>query len=373
MKKKSGNKRRVTIAALGCVLIGAVLGLSACGAYVWPKNTPEKYVNEWGGSDSAFDYGECVKLRIDRDRPIRVLQLTDIHYDDNNNKKDGTRALIADVIQQAIDDGGLDLIAVTGDWVSTSKEKKRARYTKEVFDVIDSFGIPFAPIFGNHDYEGEVSRYDFADLFATYENSLFRTGYSNLKGVGNYIVAVEADGRLTQALFFIDTHRSKVKEDSAVYDCIGKDQIEWYRWSVEGLNAIYKSQGGLQSVIPSMMYTHIPLNEFQTVSENGENTPIYGKNEEGVFAGYKNSGMFDAILAKGSTKAVMAGHDHANYSTYLYRGVYLSYGIESGWCKGYAEDAPKGGSLQAFSPDGKVEYRRYYFDLKGYRYDEEQQ
>lgn len=360
---------KIKLLAALCLCAVMLASLVAC-VYVWPKDTPAKYVNEWAGVGSDFDYAQCAVLFLDRERPLRVLQLTDIHYDDNNNKKAGTLALLRDVISQAAADGGVDLIAVTGDWVSTSKDKKRAQYTREVFDTIASFGIPFAPIFGNHDFEGEVDRYDYADIFAEYPDCLFRTGYSNIKGVGNYIVAVEVGGNLTQALFFIDTHRSKTKEDSAVYDCIGKDQIDWYRWSVDGLNEIYRAQGGARATIPSMMYTHIALNEFEDAYAQSDNV-AFGVNGEDVYHGYKNSGMFDAIIEAGSTTAVMAGHDHANYATCLYKGVYLSYGLESGWCKGYAEDAPKGGSLQIFDCDGSVRFEQYTFDLKGYPYDGE--
>lgn len=90
-----------------------------------------------------------------------------------------------------------DLIALTGDWCYMSFDKKKN--CKAVFDLIDSYGIPWAPIFGNHDAEVFLSKYDYADMFKEYENCLFDCGYSDIGGAGNYTV-VFRDGEKTDSL-----------------------------------------------------------------------------------------------------------------------------------------------------------------------------
>ena len=54
---------------------------------------------------------------------------------------------------------------------------------------------------------------------------------------------------------------------------------------------------------------------------------LYGEQYESVGCSKFNSGMFDAILEKGSTKAVFSGHDHINDWCAIYKGVYLTYNL----------------------------------------------
>lgn len=163
------------------LLIALLFVLTACGVKV-----PEKYKRKWA-KDTKFD-GTCYKTMQMSGDQLKILQLTDIHFDDHNNRKEWTLDLISDVIERA----NPDLISVTGDWVSTNEKKESDKATKDVFDVIDSYNIPWIVAFGNHDAEGELTKYDYADIFAGYKNSLFDVGFTNLKGgAGNYVLVVE--------------------------------------------------------------------------------------------------------------------------------------------------------------------------------------
>lgn len=340
--------KKTSIVAISAIMSMFVLILASCS-----PNVPEKYKRNWT-KETEFD-NTCYKTMQLTGDELEILQLTDIHFDDHNNKKEWTLDLIKNTIEMAKP----DLIAVTGDWVSTNEKKERDKATKTVFDLIDSYNIPWIAAFGNHDAEGELTKYDFADIFSTYKNSLFDVGFTNLKGgAGNYVVVVEKDGKPVQAIVTIDSH-SAVKKWSTIYDTIGKDQIEWYKWVMGGVQQLYKDAGG-QGVIPSINFQHIPVNEYKD-NMNNQEYYILGENKEDSYPGKKNTGWFTALKEIGSCKGVFFGHDHDNNKIIKYDGIYLGYGVQSGWCEGYAEDNLKGGLLVTLKLNGDVNLKQILY------------
>lgn len=314
--------------AAGAVLVCAAVVAALC---LREEKVPQAYIDLW---DSNQNYAEKDFQTIQVSGDVRILQLTDIHYDNTNNRKEDTLALI----RQMITATGPDMIAVTGDWCSNASD--REANARAVFDCIDSFGIPWAPVFGNHDREGKVKGYDYADIFADYKNCLFCAGYSNIGGVGNYTVLFQDKESIKGAAILMDTH-SSVSYGLSTYEYILPEQIAWYKWTIDGLNTLYQAEN--DESIPTLLFTHIPINEYEDAYEKG--TILMGENQEKCCVPYQNSDMFSAIGEKGSTLAVFAGHDHANNSVCLYDGVQLVYGVQSGWCKGYADDCMKGATL----------------------------
>lgn len=356
------NRFRLVTAVLALMVCATLIfSLSACDPAEPQKEVPLKYVNEWN-ADMGFDESECVQLEKREGAPLRVLQLTDVHFDDHNDKKEGTLALIQAMIEQ----NNPDLITLTGDWVSTSSNMNREERSRAVFDTIEAYSIPWAPVFGNHDAEGELSKYDFADIFAEYEHCVFKTGYSNLKGVGNYIIEIKENGKLVQAVFMLDSH-SAVEKGSTKYDYIGKSQIAWYEWAVEGLNEIYRQDEGKLESVPSLAYFHIPLVEFKEYKNAaGTENILIGANREGIASGYKNSGLFASLKKMKSTKGVFCGHDHDNNAAIVKDSIVLAYGVESGWCKDYATGSQKGALIADFYNDASLYITHSYFDMARY-------
>lgn len=331
------------------IFSGLTILLSSCGVKV-----PEKYNKKWNAK-LQFDESCYQTLQMLGDE-LKILQLTDIHYDDHNNKKQETLKLIAKTIEQSKP----DLIAVTGDWVSTNVKKERGLATKTIFDLIDSYDIPWLVAFGNHDSEGELTKYDFADIFASYKNSMFEVGFTNLKGgAGNYAILIEKDGKPVQAIVTIDSH-SAIKKWSTDYDWIGKNQIDWYKWIMTGLQNIYKNAGS-QGVIPSVNFQHIPLNEYKDNLDSAEH--VLGENNEDSYPAKKNTGFFKALKEMASCKGVFFGHDHANNKIIKYDGIYLGYGLQSGWCEGYADDCKKGGLLITLSVNGNMKFEQIVYNV----------
>lgn len=384
-------KRYNIVIAIILLVIISLLCVS-CASNDEDKVVPSEYLYEFN-SDLEFDMNEKGIVRYDKtdEGALKVMQLTDIHYDDHNSDPKRRKQVI-DMLYNLILEQSPDIVVVTGDWTSNSfnliegeKEKYSSLYnislsesnkssngsiiglregrSREVFDTVESackqVGAKWAIVFGNHDAEGDLSKYDYANILKEYENCMFDSGFSNIKGVGNYAIAVYRNDKLSQALFMIDSHQS-IFYGSSKYDYIGTNQIDWYKWCVKGLNAEYNKSN--EGVIPSMAYMHIPLNEYKKAFKKAQGTQDYiiGGQKEGVFAPYKNTGLFKAMLDSKSTKAVFAGHDHDNNMAANYKGIILAYGVQSGWCDEYAASSPKGALMAYFGEDAQVTINHIY-------------
>lgn len=154
--------------------------LSSCGGPSEEPKTdvPSKYDISWDSSKkfSLSDDVSIVKFEKSSDAPLKVLQLTDIHYDDHN-RSEKRRAEVKNLIRKTVAETRPDIIAVTGDWTSNSyylydhekapngkeyernvKQDKqieglREQRSREIFDLIESLSVEYnakwAPVFGD--------------------------------------------------------------------------------------------------------------------------------------------------------------------------------------------------------------------------------
>ena len=97
-------KRKIFILGAIAVLTVLLTALCACG-----EKIPEEYVRDWR---EDMPYSDKDYTVIQTGEEIRILQLTDIHYDSSNDRKEDTIKLLKDTIERA----DADLITVTGDW-----------------------------------------------------------------------------------------------------------------------------------------------------------------------------------------------------------------------------------------------------------------
>ncbi len=170
----------------------------------------------------------------------------------------------------------------------------------------------------------------------------------------------DSDGTLRQALFLIDSN-AYTGEGIHVYDYIRDDQVEWYASEVRRLS----SEAG--HTIPSMVFFHIPLQQYRIAYElyeqgSDEVTYFFGENGEKmrnkVCCSDYPSRLFDRMLELGSTKAVFCGHDHYNNMSLEYKGIRLTYGMSIDYLAmpGIEDDtAQRGAELITIHADGSWE------------------
>ena len=319
------------------------------------------YFEDWS-AEQPFTAEYAIRLDKTPQKDFVILNLTDIQMSDSDTfGRIGaqTKALI----DKLIADTKPDLITVTGDnaW--------RFLSYNETIRMLDSYGIPWAPVMGNHDGEGCPSEFWCAYNFYKAENCLFRFGPKDM-GYGNYIIHIYENDNIVHTLYMMDTHDNLEDggningEKDSGYDHLWENQMQWYKWSVEGTNTL------AGTTVESTVYFHIPLCEYNDAWNMATRDGVYkaeyadtcfGTKHESVCCPTKNNGFFDLMLRLGSTKNVVCGHDHINSFSIPYKGIRLSYGLKCGEAC-YWEPDMSGGTTVTVGADGVASVAHHYVD-----------
>ena len=152
-----------------------------------------------------------------------------------------------------------DLILLTGDVVYGEFDDNGSSLTDFVA-FMETFKIPWAPVFGNHDAETVLGVDWQCEQFEKAEYCLFKQ--RELTGNGNYTVGIKQDGKLRRVFFMLDsngcTWMSQKSKENGHYRTaagFGQDQIDWY---TNTINEIKKNS-------PDTKYSfafHIQLQAF---------------------------------------------------------------------------------------------------------------
>lgn len=352
MEKKKTLKR-LLIALICLICVAALVAGGVCAWLFIPRKGDASH-EIWLSSDS-FDVGHYQTVEKAPGEEFKILQLTDIQIGSWTEMSE-TKARI----QEAIDATDPDLLLLTGDNV---EGQIGGAVLKSLGEFIDSFGIPWAPIYGNHDGEGSYDLNWQGDVYESFEHCLFEKGPITLFGVGNYAFNLTENGKIVYSFIMFDSGSWRTYTDgTGGYDFIKEDQIAWYDWYVRGISeAVYGEYNPAQGkVVPSICALHIPLPEYEYamrdyVDEDGVGAPPQvdgntGENRENVCCPPINSGLFDRAKELGSTRAFIAGHDHLNNSVIEYEGIELAYGYKVTQ-NSYHDDSVLGYSLITLSAD----------------------
>ena len=377
------KKRTVVIISIMLIIVFSTFSFYGCKRGTTTEREQSKYVTK------TMTMGESGTFKI--------LQLTDIHF--INSVIESTRKVsksfvyrdewaktaIAAIIRAAAP----DLIIVTGDSTFTldstmhitGNNDNEAAFQK-VAQFVDSFEIPWALIFGNHDEEGslhaalgsvEATKRWLGDYLKSDEIKycIYDDGPTEITGVGNYIINVaNPDGSTNMPLVLLDSgsylrdivnpETGESDFDQRKYEWVHDDQLDWYEAAINDISRIEGKK------VDSIIFQHIPFPEYGTVIDSyinalgddwqdtiNENWPFgtpktldtavgpityYGGvyNDGSVASSYIgdfNGNTFDGghefnrLVEFGSTKYVFCGHDHRNTFSFDYKGIRLTYGM----------------------------------------------
>ena len=295
-----------------------------------------------------------------------------------------------------------DLITLTGDQTNNGSPY----VVQAIGEVVDSYGIPWAPVFGNHDCDHpKNSLRSQADVYQSFANCLFTEGPAGLNrvlesgedSIGNYVInLVKIDGgnfTVVRSLIFMNTgsnekykasdYPGQRRYGSFRYAYLNRNQIEWYKQMASSAQAY-----GGGSPVEVGIFVHIPVFGYVYAASAAMRPPadIYDTwlwtKGTGVISyeqsfrddvwlpGYEDSygvahdeicgppydeGMFAAMKDTGVTDFIIAGHDHANNFNIRYDGINFVYGMKTG--KGsYYEPSMIGGTVITISADGSASF-----------------
>lgn len=308
-------------------LSGAVNALFHKKEIISTKYTgiPDDYC--WNGEPVDLnDYPEIVKPK---DRDLVILNITDGHFADYDYRA-FTAFECESTVRKLVKEVKPDLITVTGDIVCTDSD---VFAIKRFTDLMESFGIPWAPVYGNHDDEGNCDLNYLADIMMKSPHCLMQKGDPEM-GVGNYairIAEVNESGtkELKEVVVMLDSHHSQPNEKQT-------------RW----VGAVAKAAGNAEV----SLFFHIPLPDYQIAYSEAwdeENKTwkngydAYGELHEKVCCERDadgnplQRGFFAAIKSAGNIRQVFCGHEHLNNFSIKYQGIRMTYTMKLGFGSGF--------------------------------------
>lgn len=251
-----------------------------------------------------------------REGKLKIVQLTDIHWDPQSKNC----AQTAQTIEAVLALEKPDIAMLTGDVVT---EKPGPEGWKAIIALLEKAQVPFTVMMGNHDAE-VMSKREIYDLLAQSPYFIGEKGPETIHGCGNYVVPVYgADHKTTKALLYcIDSNDYPESKDYGTYDWIHFDQVAWYRQTSARFT---KENGG--NPLPALAFFHIALPEYDAIPNNGT---MLGEKNEGSGASKINSGLFASFIEMGDVMGAFVGHDHDNDFIGTHYQIALAYGRVTG-------------------------------------------
>ena len=288
-----------------------------------------------------------VDFPADRDE-IKLLQITDMQIIDSSQMRTPDRLCPQEIeawkpenidrnfsnhVKSLVAQTKPDLIFITGDMVYGQFDDS-GRIFEFFCNFMDSFGIPWAPVFGNHDNESAKGVEWQCEMLSNAKYSLFKRG--NVSGNSNYNIGICKGGKLIRVMHMLDSH--------GVLQAGGlrSDQIDFVRKNSLEITEI---SGG---IVPAFMAFHMPVSEFaEAETSKGYLTDErrsyvigvdveakdrdFGSRQEN----YKKVGSvpaegFSRLITDCNIEGVFIGHYHSVNTCITYKNVKWVYGLKTG-------------------------------------------
>ncbi|WP_340025401.1 metallophosphoesterase family protein [Paenibacillus sp. FSL K6-1096] len=267
------------------------------------------------------------KLSYRPDGTFTIVQFTDLHWMDGREEDQRTRALMERVLKAEQP----DLVVFTGDTIYTGPVREGelpCQNPKQAFRdavaAVETAGVPWAFVFGNHDTENGVSYSELMEIAHEHPHCVAEAGPEDVAGSGNYVLEIAGiENDAGALLYMLDTGAYTPLKQIPGYNWVRQSQIRWLTEQSARLNS---GENGPKR--PALAFFHIPLPEYLEMW----NTQVcYGQKHENVCAPVLNSGLFTALVEMGDVAGTFCGHDHVNDFTGTLHGIRLSYGRATGY------------------------------------------
>ncbi|MBR2714212.1 MAG: metallophosphoesterase [Kiritimatiellae bacterium] len=378
--------------------VGLAAGAALCANGVCdtgaPKDKPLTDNDPAGASAAAgeaspamFDKAAGV-VRIPKGERLRILQLTDTQIIDSAQRRSPKRLSPSEIkkwlpenaeancyshIRDLVAQTCPHLIIMTGDNVYGEFDDS-GRVLAEFIGFMDSLGIPWAPIWGNHDQESAVGNAAMCAAYGAASNCLFRTETENpADGTGNYAVRIYQGGKLVEMVYMLDSHGCSRAAEKSIR--IPRSITENQCRMMERLAKEAEREAGRP--VPAIAAWHIPTKEFFGAckalgypTKVGTVIGVTVPARPGDFGAIQETSIptatperFAERLRGCGVNAVFAGHCHKINISVMWNGIRWTMGMKTGTYD-YHINGAIGGTLAEFH-DG-VPTVRHIPTLAGY-------
>lgn len=284
-------------------------------------------------------------MKFNSDGEFKILQLTDLHLTPGKPEEAVKTFARIDFL---VRNERPDFIAVTGDVVT---DRKARGMWVSFLEHLDSCGVPYGVVFGNHDREQDLDARQISELVASARGSVnLLDADGELADLRLQLMPSKAGKGAAAEIFLMDSNEYSTIKGVDGYGWFRSSQVEWLR---EECGRSLQENG---RHVPSVLFCHIPLNEFREAWEiKGFET--MGTRAEKECSPALNSGIFHCMVETGNVFAVFCGHDHSNDYIARLHGIILGYGRYSGDDTVYND--LRHGARIIILQEGKRELRSY--------------
>ena len=245
------------------------------------------------------------------------------------------------MLDEIVEKTNPDLILLTGDLVYGEFDNNGSSFLALV-EFMESLGVPWAPIFGNHESESAMGVNWQCEQFEAAENCLFVQ--RDITGNGNYTVGIEQGGVMTRVFFMLDSNGCSAASNETLINNthfktssgFGNDQIKWYTKlinSIKELSPKTKFSFAFHIQIKAIVDA---LETYATGADTAFIDRLNDKNEEdfGYIGASKSSGwdtdyaVWNGLKALG-VDSIFVGHVHTHSASIVYEGVRVQFGMKS--------------------------------------------
>lgn len=270
---------------------------------------------------------ESKVLKFDENGEFKILHLCDCQ--DGYPAKEKMLTYIDYILKEC----DPDLVILGGDNTVGPKETKDAAIAELVKPFVEN-EVYFTLVFGNHDHEQGVEKEQLLKYYQKHGGKycLAYDEIPSMSGCATHNLPVYSSKgneiKFNVWMFDSGNYVNDENGNRLGYDCVRKDQIEWYK------NRSKQLEKAAGEKVPSMAFQHIVVKEIYDVIfskayidipyitetydgtrysvANPDTSAFIGHLFEPASPGYYNHGQFDAMVERGDVLAVYSGHDHLN-------------------------------------------------------------
>ena len=317
MKSKEALIASISLGSCSVLMVTSVLlGLYFSLLYHYPGTSIDNPFSE----DDIFDINNIATLTKEKDKDFVILNLADVQMCDLEDTF--TKEELHKQITNLVNEYKPNLITLSGDQTWSNENLISLR---SLISWLDCYKIPFAPVFGNHDYGNDynsaVASLNYCcDLYEASPYSLFKRGPSNLDSLGNYIINIKEDNKIINTLYMMDL---------GYHDSICEMQEKWFIHNAEGIKTNNNNE-----YTDGLLLTHRPLPEFRDAYFHYLNDPTVAESDVIVHmmlsdtddTGFteiaKSKGVFDFLCGHEHYNSFTINHENARYSFLTKTGDY---------------------------------------------------
>ena len=311
-------------------------------------------------ANGILDATGNIKLQFRADGSFKILQISDYQDYINSSNRPNVHSRTVALLNAMLDAEQPDLVVMTGDQIGNLGAMDAALvadYIHQMVLPVEEHKIPWFMTFGNHDDDG--TSYDKADVGKIFQLAEYRkhhyninratmsgctewrqdSGATRIDCVGDmYCLIYDIDGMTPiYNLWGIDSnsYQEEIRYTRPVpygpymadgsWDWVRPGQVQWYSSASEQLEQRYGRK------LNSLMFFHIPLQEWSNMTSEWDKFQVKGVRNEGECPGMLNSGLYGAVLSRGDVRGMFVGHEHVNDYIGDYYGIKLAYDASIGY------------------------------------------